>query len=112
MTARQQRPDLKVLNPFVRLAVFKPFAEDDEFGSRGVNPAELYHNQVRQEREGCMAEGRADARTGLQDTFDVAIVCLRRQETLVGCRVNGRPLRLAPEARLVQRRLASPVRAH
>ena len=27
-------------------SVFKPFAVDDEFGSRAINPAELYHNQV------------------------------------------------------------------
>ena len=27
-------------------SVFKPFAQDDEYGSRVRNPAELYHNQV------------------------------------------------------------------
>jgi radical SAM superfamily enzyme YgiQ (UPF0313 family) len=27
-------------------SVFKPFAVDDEFGSRAINPVELYHNQV------------------------------------------------------------------
>jgi radical SAM superfamily enzyme YgiQ (UPF0313 family) len=27
-------------------SVFKPFVQDDEFGSRTINPAELYHNQV------------------------------------------------------------------
>ena len=27
-------------------SVFKPFAQDDESGSRAINPAELYHNQV------------------------------------------------------------------
>ena len=27
-------------------SVFKPFAVDDEFGSRVINPIELYHNQV------------------------------------------------------------------
>jgi radical SAM superfamily enzyme YgiQ (UPF0313 family) len=27
-------------------SVFKPFARDDEFGSRVINPVELYHNQV------------------------------------------------------------------
>ena len=26
--------------------VFGPFARDDEFGSRAINPMELYHNQV------------------------------------------------------------------
>jgi len=27
-------------------SVFGPFAQDDEFGSRAINPLELYHNQV------------------------------------------------------------------
>ncbi|HVL69827.1 MAG TPA: cobalamin-dependent protein [Vicinamibacterales bacterium] len=27
-------------------SVFKPFSQDDEFGSRSINPLELYHNQV------------------------------------------------------------------
>ncbi len=27
-------------------SVFKPFAQDDLYGSRVVNPVELYHNQV------------------------------------------------------------------
>src|SRR3954464_661874 len=27
-------------------SVFGPFAADDEFGSRAINPMELYHNQV------------------------------------------------------------------
>lgn len=27
-------------------SVFGPYAQDDEFGSRGINPMELYHNQV------------------------------------------------------------------
>ncbi len=27
-------------------SVFKPFAQDDDYGSRAINPAELYHNQV------------------------------------------------------------------
>jgi radical SAM superfamily enzyme YgiQ (UPF0313 family) len=31
-------------------SVFKPFAQDDEFGSRRLNPAELYHNQVTREQ--------------------------------------------------------------
>ena len=31
-------------------SVFKPFAVDDEFGSRAINPAELYHNQVTREQ--------------------------------------------------------------
>jgi radical SAM superfamily enzyme YgiQ (UPF0313 family) len=31
-------------------SVFKPFAEDDRFGSRAVNPMELYHNQVTREQ--------------------------------------------------------------
>jgi radical SAM superfamily enzyme YgiQ (UPF0313 family) len=31
-------------------SVFKPFARDDEFGSRAINPVELYHNQVTREQ--------------------------------------------------------------
>jgi radical SAM superfamily enzyme YgiQ (UPF0313 family) len=31
-------------------SVFKPFAVDDEFGSRSINPVELYHNQVTREQ--------------------------------------------------------------
>ena len=31
-------------------SVFKPFAQDDEFGSRRLNPMELYHNQVTREQ--------------------------------------------------------------
>ena len=31
-------------------SVFKPFARDDEFGSRASNPVELYHNQVTREQ--------------------------------------------------------------
>lgn len=31
-------------------SVFKPFAVDDEFGSRALNPAELFHNQVTREQ--------------------------------------------------------------
>ncbi len=31
-------------------SVFKPFAEDDEYGSRAMNPIELYHNQVTREQ--------------------------------------------------------------
>jgi len=31
-------------------SVFKPFATDDEFGSRTINPVELYHNQVTREQ--------------------------------------------------------------
>jgi pyruvate-formate lyase-activating enzyme len=31
-------------------SVFKPFAQDDEFGSRASNPIELYHNQVTREQ--------------------------------------------------------------
>ncbi|HTZ40091.1 MAG TPA: hypothetical protein VMB77_08040, partial [Syntrophales bacterium] len=27
-------------------SVFGPFARDDEYGSRRINPMELYHNQV------------------------------------------------------------------
>jgi len=31
-------------------SVFKPFAQDDNYGSRAINPAELYHNQVTREQ--------------------------------------------------------------
>ncbi len=31
-------------------SVFGPFAQDDDFGSRSVNPMELYHNQVTREQ--------------------------------------------------------------
>ena len=31
-------------------SVFKPFAQDDGYGSRAINPAELYHNQVTREQ--------------------------------------------------------------
>lgn len=39
------RPKLVLLT-----SVFKPFAQDDEFGSRELNPAELFHNQVTREQ--------------------------------------------------------------
>src|SRR5579871_6840930 len=31
-------------------SVFGPYARDDEFGSRKINPMELYHNQVTREQ--------------------------------------------------------------
>jgi radical SAM superfamily enzyme YgiQ (UPF0313 family) len=31
-------------------SVFRPFAQDDEYGSRAINPMELYHNQVTREQ--------------------------------------------------------------
>src|SRR3982750_974366 len=31
-------------------SVFGPYAQDDEFGSRSINPMELYHNQVTREQ--------------------------------------------------------------
>ena len=31
-------------------SVFGPYAQDDEFGSRTINPMELYHNQVTREQ--------------------------------------------------------------
>lgn len=41
------QPHPKGVRARVLLAsVFKPFAQDDEYGSRAINPAELYHNQV------------------------------------------------------------------
>src|SRR6266540_1495629 len=39
--------DPRRIRPRVLLtSVFGPFAEDDEFGSRAINPLELYHNQI------------------------------------------------------------------
>jgi len=32
-------------------SVFGPYAQDDEFGSRAINPMELYHNQVTREQD-------------------------------------------------------------
>jgi len=31
-------------------SVFGPYSRDDEFGSRAINPMELYHNQVTREQ--------------------------------------------------------------
>src|SRR5947199_7108113 len=31
-------------------SVFGPYAQDDQFGSRKINPMELYHNQVTREQ--------------------------------------------------------------
>ena len=33
-------------------SVFGPYAQDDEFGSRSINPMELYHNQVNSKKQG------------------------------------------------------------
>lgn len=33
-------------------SVFGPYAQDDEFGSRSINPMELYHNQVTRVQQG------------------------------------------------------------
>jgi radical SAM superfamily enzyme YgiQ (UPF0313 family) len=33
-------------------SVFGPYARDDEYGSRAINPMELYHNQVTREQSG------------------------------------------------------------
>src|SRR5271166_857164 len=35
-------------------SVFGPYAQDDEFGSRRINPMELYHNQVTR-AQGCFS---------------------------------------------------------
>jgi radical SAM superfamily enzyme YgiQ (UPF0313 family) len=40
MTSQQSHPRVLLTS------VFGPFAQDDEFGSRSINPLELYHNQV------------------------------------------------------------------
>jgi hypothetical protein len=34
-------------------SVFGPYARDDKFGSRAINPMELYHNQVTRARSRC-----------------------------------------------------------
>ncbi len=45
------QPHSKGTRAHVLLAsVFKPFAQDDEYGSRAINPVELYHNQVTREQ--------------------------------------------------------------
>ena len=31
-------------------SVFGPYAQDDDYGSRAINPMELYHNQVTREQ--------------------------------------------------------------
>ena len=41
------QPHPKAIRARVLLtSVFGPYAQDDEFGSRTINPMELYHNQV------------------------------------------------------------------
>ena len=42
MTAHPRGPRARVL----LTSVFGPYAQDDRFGSRAINPMELYHNQV------------------------------------------------------------------
>ena len=45
------KPHPKRSNARILLAsVFGPYAQDDEFGSRKINPMELYHNQVTREQ--------------------------------------------------------------
>ena len=46
MSPPPKRPAARVL----LTSVFGPYAQDDEFGSRKVNPMELYHNQVTREQ--------------------------------------------------------------
>ena len=41
-----KRGDARVL----LCSVFGPYAQDDEYGSRRINPMELYHNQVTREQ--------------------------------------------------------------
>jgi radical SAM superfamily enzyme YgiQ (UPF0313 family) len=45
----QQHPKLSRARVLLS-SVFKPFAQDDEYGSRAINPVELYHNQVTREQ--------------------------------------------------------------
>jgi radical SAM superfamily enzyme YgiQ (UPF0313 family) len=47
MKPNQVEPHSKGSNARILLSsVFGPYAQDDEFGSRSINPMELYHNQV------------------------------------------------------------------
>src|SRR5208283_4320350 len=46
MTPRSARGTPRVL----LTSVFGPYAQDDDFGSRRMNPMELYHNQVTREQ--------------------------------------------------------------
>src|ERR1041384_4592305 len=51
MSADAVAPHPKGKNARVLLSsVFGPYARDDEFGSRAINPMELYHNQVTREQ--------------------------------------------------------------
>lgn len=45
-TSPHPRHPLGVEARVLLCSVFGPYAQDDEFGSRGMNPMELYHNQV------------------------------------------------------------------
>jgi len=50
-TANPVEPHPKGGRAWVLLtSVFGPYARDDEFGSRSINPMELYHNQVTREQ--------------------------------------------------------------
>ena len=47
--AGSKRPSVHPLRSRARVllaSVFGPYAQDDEYGSRTINPMELYHNQV------------------------------------------------------------------
>ena len=47
MTIKQRETHPKGTDARILLSsVFGPYAQDDEFGSRAINPMELYHNQV------------------------------------------------------------------
>ena len=47
MKSVQVKPHPKASHARILLSsVFGPYAQDDEFGSRSINPMELYHNQV------------------------------------------------------------------
>src|SRR3954463_5782148 len=46
MTPHPKRSRARVL----LCSVFGPYAQDDQFGSRKINPMELYHNQVTREQ--------------------------------------------------------------
>src|SRR5258707_12023820 len=44
-------------------SVFRPYAQDDAYGSRAINPMELYHNQVTRGQGAKTEESKNRART-------------------------------------------------
>ena len=46
MTTYVKKHPLGLRSKILLSSVFGPFSQDDEYGSRKINPMELYHNQV------------------------------------------------------------------